>query len=163
MDRGQSPLDFDELFLLWSRKQSVKVAQRQEAGLILAGSGFCDAGPVLHHLQQALPNPLGHVVFTGHVLTGSMADALAHGTAKRVRINGQVMEARARVSRVEGFSGHASGEQLEEWLLGSGHLPQLVILNHGDENARRGLSARLAADLTSTVKAPAFQETVTIG
>ncbi len=163
IDRGHSPLDFDELFLLWSRKQSVKVAQRQGAGLILAGSGFCDAGPVLHHLQQALPNPQGHVVFTGHVLTGSLADALAHGTAKRVRINGQVMQANARVSRVEGFGGHASGEQLEDWLLGSGHMPQLVILNHGDDNARRGLSAKLAADLTSTVQTPAFQETVTIG
>lgn len=160
MQQGHSPLDFKELFLLWSRKQSLKIAGRQEAGLVLAGSGFCDAGPVLHHLQQALPSPRGHIVFTGHVLVGSLAHALAHGAAKRVRINGQVMEAHARVSRIDGFSGHAHSAQLEEWLLASGHMPELLILNHGDGDARRGLGGRLQADLTSAIKAPAFLEEI---
>lgn len=158
--RGQSPLDFDELTILWSRKQSQKVAAREEKGLLLAGSGFCDAGPVLHHLQRALPDEANRVVFTGHVLAGSLAHALAHGTARRVRINGMELPVRARVRRVDGFSGHADALQLEEWALGSGHTPDLVVLNHGDTEARQSVRDRLSADIKSDFCTPLFQQVV---
>jgi metallo-beta-lactamase family protein len=157
---GHSPLDFDELFLLWSRKQSVKVAARREAGIVLAGSGFCDAGPVLHHLARVLPDPEGLVAFTGHVMVGSLSHALAHGQARRVRINGQEMRVRASVRRVDGFSGHADAAGLEAWVLGSGHVPELLVLNHGDATARSALAETLQADIGSTIRQPAFQETV---
>lgn len=160
LESGHSPLDFDELFLLWSRKHSLRVAGRQSAGLVLAGSGFCDAGPVLHHLQQALPEDNGHVVFSGHTLLGSLAHGLAHGRAKRVRINGMEIQVRARVSRMEGFSGHADPAQLEAWLVGSGHQPDLVVLNHGDPGARGALAERVGGHFHATVQTPAFQETL---
>lgn len=160
---GNSPLDFEELYLLWSRKQSLRIAGRTEAGLILAGSGFCDAGPVLHHLAHVLPNPHGIVVFSGHVLLGSLAHALAHGQARRVRINGKVLDVRARVRRIDGFSGHADAQQLEDWLLGSGHQPDLLVLNHGDGHARQALGASLQPDLTGTIAMPSFQETIALG
>lgn len=157
---GHSPLDFDELFLLWSRKQSVKISARQEAGIVLAGSGFCDAGPVLHHLAKVLPDPGGMVAFTGHVMVGSLSHALAHGQARRVRINGQELPVRARVRRVDGFSGHADAMGLEEWVLGSGHMPELLVLNHGEASARSALAEALQADLSTSIQQPAFQGSV---
>lgn len=157
---GDSPLDFEELFLLWSRKQSLKVMARREAGLVLAGSGFCDAGPVLHHLIEALPNPNAIVAFTGHVLVGSLAHALAHGQARVVRINGKKLEVRAKVRRIEGFSGHADAQQLEDWMLGSRHQPELLLLNHGDREARHALRTSLQPDLTGTIVEPDFLQTL---
>jgi len=157
---GDSPLDFEELFLLWSRKQSLKVMARREAGLVLAGSGFCDAGPVLHHLIEALPNPNAIVAFTGHVLVGSLAHALAHGQARVVRINGKKLEVRAKVRRIEGFSGHADAQQLEDWMLGSRHQPELLLLNHGDREARHALRTSLQPDLTGTIAEPDFLQTL---
>ena len=47
MDAGQSPLNFDELYFVWSRKQSLRLLDREGPALVLAGSGFCDAGPIL--------------------------------------------------------------------------------------------------------------------
>jgi metallo-beta-lactamase family protein len=136
--RGHSPFEFDSLHCLWSRKHSLKIAGREGAGIVLAGSGFCDAGPVLHHLENALCHDRGFVVFTGYVLPGSMAESLASGVAKRVRINGTEIDVRARISRV----------------------PGLVVLNHGDDAARVGMETRIMAAMPTKVARPACQDIV---
>ncbi|MFM8872997.1 MAG: MBL fold metallo-hydrolase [Phycisphaerales bacterium] len=155
VSRGHSPFDFDSLHFLWSRRHSLRIAGRQGAGIVLAGSGFCDAGPVLHHLEHQVGHDHGHVVFTGYVLPGSLAEALAEGRARRVRINGQELDVRARVTRLHGLSGHADPSQMESWLLGSGKVPSAVLLNHGDERAREMMSARLASAGFARVERPA--------
>ena len=152
--RGHSPFDFDSLHCLWSRKHSLKVAGREGAGIVLAGSGFCDAGPVLHHLENSLGHDRGYVVFTGYVLPGSMAESLAEGKARRVRINGTELDVRARITRLHGLSGHADSPQMLEWLSGGGHSPSVVVLNHGDNAAREGLAGRVRTVVSSTVAMP---------
>ena len=130
---------------------------------MLAGSGFCDAGPVLHHLENALCHDRGYVVFTGYVLPGSLAESLAEGTARRVRINGTEMDVRARITRLHGLSGHADRDQMCEWLGGSGHSPSLVVLNHGDDVAREGLEGAIKGHVQSSVARPMCEDRIEIG
>ena len=157
---GHSPFEFDSLHSLWSRKHSLRVAGRQGAGMVLAGSGFCDAGPVLHHLEHALGHEHGHVVFTGYVLPGSLAEALANGTARRVRVNGQELDVRARVSRLHGLSGHADADQMCDWLAGSGHRPGVVVLNHGDPSGRAGMATQVQSLVGVEANTPALGDTI---
>ena len=160
IDRGLSPYDFDSLHCLWSRKHSLRVAGRQGAGIVLAGSGFCDAGPVLHHLEHQVGHDRGHIVFTGYVLPGSLAEALANGTARRVRVNHQELDVRASVTRLHGLSGHADPQQMCRWLLGSGHVPETVLLNHGDPAARAGMATRIQGQCGTTVQMPLVGDVV---
>ncbi len=163
LERGKSPLNFDELVFLWSRKQSLKLLAHEGPAIILAGSGFCDAGPVLHHLQKHLPHEHGHVVFTGYVLPGSLAEGLAEGTARRVRINGKEMPVRARATRIHGLSGHADPVQMTEWLVSAGHSPNLVLLNHGEDAARTALATRLGSVVKSSIVKPTFGQSIALG
>ena len=163
MDRGHSPFDFDSLHCLWSRKHSLRVAGRDGAGIVLAGSGFCDAGPVLHHLENALGHDRGYVVFTGYVLPGSLAESLANGVARRVRINGSELDVRARITRLHGLSGHADSEQMCDWLGRGGHSPSLVLLNHGDDAARDGLTTKVQAVVQSSIGRPVAGQQIPIG
>ena len=101
----------------------------------------------------AEPMTLGSV-FTGYVLPGSMAESLAEGKARRVRINGTELDVRARITRLHGLSGHADSPQMIEWLSGSGHSPSVVVLNHGDNAAREGLAGRVQSVVSSTVAMP---------
>lgn len=160
IDEGHSPFQFPSLHPLWSRKQSLKVAGREGAGIVLAGSGFCDAGPVLHHLEMSIGHDRGLVVFTGYVLPGSMAEALAEGRARRVRINGSELDVRATVRRLHGLSGHADADQMCEWLVGGGKAPGLVVLNHGDDAAREGMERRVRAAGVTDVARPALNARV---
>ena len=159
---GHSPFDFDSLHCLWSRKHSLRIAGREGAGMVLAGSGFCDAGPVLHHLEHALGHEQGHVVFTGYVLPGSLAESLANGTARRVRVNGTEMDVRARVSRLHGLSGHADADQMCDWLAGSGHKPGTVVLNHGDPAGRAGMARRVHDLVGAAALQPALGDTIAV-
>ena len=89
-----------------------------------------------------------------------MAESLAHGVAKRVRINGTEMDVRARISRLQGLSGHADADQMCDWLAGSGHVPGLVVLNHGDDSARIGMETRILGAMSTSVARPVCQQTI---
>lgn len=132
---GGAPLHFPELHYLYSRKHSLKVQRKPGAAVILAGSGFCDAGPILHHLAGAIEDPTTEVVLSGHQIEGTLGHGLAH-EAKRVLIGEDELIVRASCTRVEGLSGHADQTELLEWLHSMSPAPGLVILNHGVERAR---------------------------
>jgi hypothetical protein len=47
-----------------------------------------------------------------------------------------------------------------DWLAGSGHVPGLVVLNHGDDAARVGMETRIMAAMPTKVARPACQDIV---
>jgi len=158
MLRGESPLEFPQLHRLTSRSQSEDLRTILGGCAILAGSGFCDAGPIVRHLLDHLEDESASVVFTGFQLEGSLGRALLDG-ATRVRVNGHERRVRCRIERVEGVSGHGDREDLLRWFAGFPQHPAHVVLNHGIADARIGFSTALAAGGT-TVRAPVLGEAV---
>ncbi len=142
--RGVNPLHFPELHSLLSRRESEAIDQVRSGCVVLAGSGFCDAGPILRHLRLSIDQHDARVLLTGHQLDGLLGHGLLHG-ATRVEINGAVLDVKARVDRIEGVSGHADADDLLEWLRRMPALPKTVVLNHGAEQGR----AAIAADVRS--------------
>jgi metallo-beta-lactamase family protein len=136
--RGESPLEFRELHRLTSRKQSLGLTDLRRGGIILAGAGFCDAGPILHHLSAGIDREDCRVVLAGYHPPGSIGDGLRRG-AKLVEINGKIIEVGCRVSEVDGLSGHGGRDDLLDWLAGLGQRPSRVLLNHGTEASRIAL------------------------
>ena len=106
--------------------------------IILAGAGFCDAGPILHHLTAGVDREDCRVILAGYHPPGSIGDGLRRG-AKLVEINGKIIEVQCRVSEVEGLSGHGGRDDLLAWLAGIGQRPTRVLLNHGTEASRLAL------------------------
>ena len=137
--RGDHPLEFKGLHRLTSRAQSLAVRDLRQGGVILAGAGFCDAGPILHHLAANLDREDCRVILAGYHPRGGIGDGLRRG-AKLVEINGSIIEVKARVAEIEGLSGHGTAEDLLEWLAGIGERPTRVLLNHGTDDARAALS-----------------------
>jgi len=138
--RGVNPLHFPELHALMSRRESEAIDRVKSGCVVLAGSGFCDAGPILRHLRLGVDQPDTRVLLTGHQLDGLLGHGLLHG-ATRVEINGAALDVKARIDRIEGVSGHADANDLLEWLRRMPALPQMVVLNHGAEQARAALAA----------------------
>ncbi len=148
MLRGESPLEFPQLHRLTSRSQSEDLRSIRGGCAILAGSGFCDAGPILRHLLDHLEDEGTSLVFTGFQLEGSLGRALLEG-ATRVRVNGHERRVRCRIERVEGVSGHGDREDLLRWFAGFPQRPARVVLNHGIAGARSEFSAALATGGTA--------------
>lgn len=138
LDAGESPLEFPAMHRLTTRTQSLALTELRRGGVILAGAGFCDAGPILHHLSAGLDREDCRVVLAGYHPAGSIGDGLRRG-ARLVEINGKIIEVRARVSEVEGLSGHGGRDDTLAWLAGIGERPTRVLLNHGTEASRIAL------------------------
>ncbi len=80
----------------------------------------------------------------GFQAQGTLGRILQDG-AKAVRIQGDDVVVRARISSIDSYTGHADGPELAQWLKERKPIGQAVFLVHGEESAIEGLRSRIAA------------------
>ncbi len=131
---GDDPFAFRGLEYIDSPYDSRRIAGERGA-VIMAGSGMCTGGRVLHHLMNTLPHRDAHIVFVGFQVPGTLGRKLVDG-ADMVRIHGVDVEVRAQMHTLNGFSAHADQHDLLYWLRSFGHSPREVFVTHGDQTNR---------------------------
>lgn len=114
--------------------------------IVIAASGMCDAGRIRHHLKANLWRRNATVMMAGYQAQGSLGRILLEG-AKRVRIQGEEIEVKARICHFDLYSGHGDASELMSWVQSRAPIEQTVFLTHGEENGLNGLRERLAAAL----------------
>ncbi|BCG73222.1 MBL fold metallo-hydrolase [Mesorhizobium sp. 113-1-2] len=110
--------------------------------VVIAASGMCDAGRIRHHLKANLWRRNATVMMAGYQAQGSLGRILLDG-ARRVRIQGEEVEVKARISQFDLYSGHADAGELVAWVEARRPVQQGVFLTHGEEEGLGGLSQRL--------------------
>ena len=138
-----------------------RVINRLDAGaIIIAGSGMCNGGRILHHLKNNLENENTRLLFTGYQPPGSLGRRLIEG-ADRVRIHGRQVDVAARVHTIGGLSAHGDCGDLVRWYRGiGGRAP--VYLVHGDEEAMQALKFKLSAEAGARAFVPEPGETINL-
>jgi len=111
--------------------------------IIIAASGMCDAGRIRHHLKRWLWRDNATVLLTGFQAQGTLGRFLIDG-AQAVRIQGEPVKVKARIRRIDDYSGHADGPELARWIAARRPIKRGVFLVHGEEMALAGLSQRIA-------------------
>ena len=137
----RDPFEFPGLAYARDRAQSKAINDINRGALILAGSGMCTGGRVLHHLERLLPRPECAIVFVGYAASGTPARSLIDG-AHTLRLFGQDVPVRARIHTINGFSGHADHEGLIRWHQGSGPSARTFLV-HGDPTALEAMAGEL--------------------
>ncbi len=106
--------------------------------VIIAASGMCAGGRVLHHLQHNLPRPDSVVLFVGWQAHGTLGRRLVDG-AKQVRIHGADVPVAARTVTLGGFSAHADQPALLDWMRALREAPSHTFVMHGEPHAAQAL------------------------
>ena len=107
--------------------------------LIMAGSGMCTDGRILHHLKHGLWQAETAVLMVGYQAEGTLGRQLVDG-AKSVKIFGEESAVKARVHTLNGFSAHGGQNDLLKWF---GHMAPskpIVVLTHGEPRGREPLA-----------------------
>ena len=159
-EKGGDPFAIPGMRALFSRKQSLEIAARRSS-VIIAGAGFCDAGPILHHLAEGLPREDVRIAMSGWYPEGGLGRGLIDGCT-HARIDRKVVPVRAAIRRLEGYSGHASADELVEWANSGSEPPAQIALNHGTDSSRDALAAKLRSS-GREVMAPSPGETFAFG
>lgn len=154
---GDMKADLRTLQATGSAEESQRINQVPGPCFIMAGAGMCNAGRILHHLKHNLWKPQTHVIIVGFQSEGSLGRRLVDG-AKEVRIFGEMIQVKAKIHTLGGFSAHAGQRDLLTWFSAMAAQRPHVFLTHGEDRAREVLAERLRTLHHVQVKLPALGE-----
>ena len=103
--------------------------------LIMAGSGMCTGGRIMHHLRHNLPIPDTAVLIVGFQSPGTLGRKLVDG-AKSVNMFGDEIPVRASIHTMGGFSAHADQRGLLDWFSTLAPSRPRTIITHGEDRVR---------------------------
>ena len=129
--------------------------------LIMAGSGMCNGGRILHHLKYNLWRPETSVLIVGFQAAGTLGRLLVEG-AETVRIFGEPIAVRAGVHTLGGFSAHAGQSDLLRWFGGMAGSKPRVVVCHGEDKARTVFAGLLRQRYGVETTLPALGESVSL-
>lgn len=141
------------LVLCRSPEESMRLNHVRHGAIIIAGSGMCNGGRVLHHLKHNAWRPECHVVIVGFQARGTLGRRLVD-RAPWIRVHGEAIRVEARVHTLGGMSAHAGQSELLRWY-GGFEQPPPTWLIHGEPQARDALAGELAARHRVPVTRPA--------
>ncbi len=131
---GTNPLWFDGIKITESLEDSKRINFDDSPKVIISASGMCEAGRIRHHLKHNLWKRSNIILFVGYQTEGSLGRRLLDGE-RRVTLFGEEISVEAEIASLQGMSGHADRDGLIRWLEGFKEKPELVFVNHGDDEA----------------------------
>jgi len=156
-DRPGDPFGFRALTYLRTADESKTLNRLPGPCLVIAASGMCEGGRVLHHLKHGVGDPRNTVLMVGFCAEHTLGRRLADG-ADRARIFGDTVPVRAEVLRIDGLSHHAGRTELLEYA-GSQRGAQVAFCVHGEEPQAQALAEGMRAAGFARVEVPALGET----
>ena len=106
--------------------------------VIIAGSGMCESGRILHHLKNNIEDSRNTVLVVGYMAKDTLGKRIVN-KERFVRIFGVEYELNAEVAVINSFSGHADQNELVDFV--SACLPiRRIFLVHGDLDQSQALS-----------------------
>jgi metallo-beta-lactamase family protein len=125
--------EFPELRFTTKVDQSKKINNIKSGAIIIAGSGMCNGGRVLHHLKNRIWDKNNTVLFVGYQAVGTLGREIVEGE-KWIDIYGEQILVQSEIVTINGFSAHADQSELLEWIKPmSKHLKALFLV-HGEED-----------------------------
>jgi metallo-beta-lactamase family protein len=153
-DQSEAPVrDMDRLFkydlLSFTNNTQESKALNARTGpiVIIAGSGMCEGGRILHHLVHGAPNTRNTILIVGFQAEHTLGRRIVE-KQPIIKVLGEEIELRASVEVLNGYSAHADRTELANWLGAVRKTsPALknVYLVHGEPEAQDALAAQLTA------------------
>lgn len=160
LDKGKNPILFPGFKALTTSEESKSLNESTESCIIIASSGMCEAGRIVHHLKHNICDRANTIVFTGYQAEGTLGRRILEG-AKSVTIHGERIAVRSEIVKLNGISGHADQSGLLSWIDNYAEKPHKVFVVHGDKASSTGFASILRTtrglDATAPSKGQSFE------
>ncbi len=135
--------------------------ERTEPSIIIAASGMCEAGRVLHHLMHHIEDPRATILFVGYQAENTLGRKILDGR-EYVKIFGEEYQVRAQVKKIEGYSGHGDHNDLVGFARNMVRKPDHTYVVHAEMEAALALQTALKGIGLKDVVIPDRGDTVII-
>jgi metallo-beta-lactamase family protein len=160
MLRDADPFGFPSLTYVREAEESKRLNGKRGPAVIIAASGMCESGRILHHLSNNIESKHTTVLIVGFNAQHTLGRRLADGD-EIVNIYGVPHHVRGTIEKISGFSAHADEAELRSFLRAfTPSSVEQVFLVHGEPDAQEALKTGLHDDGFATVTNPAKGDVV---
>jgi len=155
MQSDPDPFGFNSLYYIKSPDESKKLNSYKKPCVIISASGMMEAGRIKHHLANNIENPANTILAVGYCAPRTLGARILAGD-EEVSIFGVRHPVKARVERIEAFSGHGDYNEMAGYL-GCQDASQVrkVFLVHGDYEAQSAYKSKLQQTGFNNIEIPA--------
>jgi metallo-beta-lactamase family protein len=158
---GEITGDLSKVHLSVTAEESIALNGVEGPCMIIAGSGMCNAGRIMHHLRHNLWKPETHVMIVGYQGDGTLGRRLLDG-APKVRIFGEDIVVKAKISTLGGLSAHAGQSDLVKWFGTVAASKPKLVLSHGEDRGRVPLGKLIKEKYGIEPIMPEYGQTIVI-
>ena len=133
--------DFKNLIYTLDVNASKKINDVDHRAIIIAGSGMCTGGRIMHHFKNRLWNRKNAVIFVGYQAVGTLGRHIVDG-ARWVKLYHEDILIKASIHTINGFSAHADQSSIIEWISQIEDLKKIFLI-HGEEDKQEILKNAL--------------------
>lgn len=147
--------------------------RQDQPQIIIAASGMCEAGRILHHLRFKVHSERNTILIVGYMAQNTLGRRIEdlgldyersgrRGDAPLVRFFNKEYPLKAHVEKIGGFSGHADKAEMLRFLKQSNLRIRKIALVHGEELQAQHFAQTLQGE-GYAVMVPRRGETVAVG
>jgi metallo-beta-lactamase family protein len=129
---NSDPFGFERLTYIRNVEESKELNDRRGPFIVIAASGMCEAGRILHHLANSVGDAQNMILIVGYQAENTLGKKLVM-KEPMVNIFGEPHELRAEVVVLNSFSAHADRNEILRYVHGfDAKTVRSVFLVHGD-------------------------------
>lgn len=151
---GKDPVKFPGLKFIQSVDESKALNDAKEPMIIIAASGMCEGGRVLHHLKYCISDPDNIILMVGYCAENTLGRRITD-KVDPIKIFGDEYPLRADVHQIDALSAHADRTALMSWFDNiKGNLSHAFAV-HGEIEKVTAMQQLIREHGLDTVDAPA--------
>jgi metallo-beta-lactamase family protein len=142
---GDPPFEFEGLHYVSDKEESKAITAQPGPSIVIAASGMCEAGRILHHLREGVEDRRNTILIVGFQAQHTLGRRIVE-RHREIKVFGVMRTLAAEVVVLNGFSAHADQKDLlayAEAVRNQGKLRQVALV-HGEPPAQAVLMAKLA-------------------
>lgn len=162
-DSDQDLFGFRGLTYIASPQESRELNDRKGPILVIAASGMCESGRVVHHLRHSVGSERNTIVMIGYQAEYTLGRRIVE-RQPRLRIFDREIDLRAKVEILNGLSAHADAEDFKWWfghLAKHGGIGQAFVV-HGEAASAQAVAQLLHDQCNEDPIIPQFKQSFTV-
>ena len=144
LNAGVNPLTFPGMQFVETPQQSMSLNDLRGPMVIVAASGMCEGGRVVHHLKASVGDPRNIVLIVGFQAEGTLGRRLVEHKEDTVKMLGEEVKLEARVHTINALSAHADRNGLMDWYDGVKGRVKHAFAVHGEPDRVKMMADLLA-------------------
>ncbi len=172
LEKGKNPFSFDQIHFVGSVEESMALNREQKPHIVIAASGMCEAGRVLHHLRHKIHNPRHTILIVGYMAQNTLGRRILEqgreyensgrkGAPPLLKFLNKSYPLKARVVKLNGFSAHGDRNEMLRFLKESNLRIKKIAVVHGEEDQSLAFANQLKKEGFSVI-VPKPKETIDI-